>query len=29
MAGDRKTYIRETKDATNPGSCMMVPTGAC
>ena len=28
QTGDRQTYIRETKEGLNPGSCMMVPTGA-
>lgn len=28
MSGDRATYIAETKEGVNPGSCMMVPTGS-
>jgi dihydroxy-acid dehydratase len=28
MSGDRNTYLRETQAGENPGSCMMVPTGA-
>src|SRR3989338_10463844 len=28
MSGDRQAYIAETRAGTNPGSCMMVPTGS-
>lgn len=28
MSKERDKYIKETKDGTSPGSCMMVPTGA-
>ena len=27
-AGDREQYLAETESGVNPGSCMMVPTGA-